>query len=590
MKFLFSYNKKWLVYVVSFFLLFTAVLLVTEYLHEKKFRTDALNQELNNYTILTDAYIKRFNLLEKAYYTGLDTLHSLISKKTVRITLIDKTGVVLYDSQTRDAGGMENHLSRPEVQASLKDDFGTDIRISRSTRIRYYYFARQFSRYFVRVSVVYDFNARKFLQPDRVFMLFVLLIFFVTSFTIILITDKFGKSIRTLRAFTMRALADEPIDVDLAFPGNELGIIGKDIIDIYRRLNTTKEELLAEKAKLIRHLNLLDEGIAIFSRDKKVITANNQFISYLNHINDNRVFSAEEFFRIGEFSSLVNFISKFLKDNNDLSSYQPTYEINLNKSGKFFLVKSVVFQDRSFEISIQDVTKPAKRKLLKQQMTDNIAHELKTPVSSIKGLLETILQGNPDKAKAADFLQRAYVQSCRLAELIDDISLLTKIEEASNLYQKEGVNIHNLVTDITSELEPRLRENGIGLEILIPDNFTLKGNPVLFYSIFRNLFENAIIHGGGNLTIRVEKYLEDKDFCYFSFSDTGVGVPNEDLPRLFERFYRVDKGRDRKSGGTGLGLAIVKNAVQFHKGDISVKNRTGGGLDFLFTLAKEGDQ
>ena len=108
------------------------------------------------------------------------------------------------------------------------------------------------------------------------------------------------------------------------------------------------------------------------------------------------------------------------------------------------------------------------------------------------------------------------------------------------------------------------------------------------YSIFRNLFDNAIRHGGSNLTIRVDQYLEDKEFYYFSFSDTGTGVPASDMPRLFERFYRVDKGRDRKSGGTGLGLAIVKNAVQFHKGEISVRNRAGGGLEFLFTLSKEG--
>ncbi len=96
--------------------------------------------------------------------------------------------------------------------------------------------------------------------------------------------------------------------------------------------------------------------------------------------------------------------------------------------------------------------------------------------------------------------------------------------------------------------------------------------------------------GETNLTIRIDKYLEDKDFYYFSFSDTGTGVPADDLPRLFERFYRVDKGRDRKSGGTGLGLSIVKNAVQFHKGEISVRNRPEGGLEFLFTLSKEGTE
>jgi two-component system, OmpR family, phosphate regulon sensor histidine kinase PhoR len=591
MNFLFSYSKKWLVYVVSFFLLFTTVLLVSEYVHEKKFRMDALDAELNNYTVLVNSYVNRFKMVERSEFNGLDSLNSLISKKALRITVIDLKGKVLYDSEVKDRPGMENHLNRPEVQASILHGSGTNIRTSGTTGIKYYYYAYRYARFFVRVSVVYDFNARKFIQPDRIFILFVLLIFFFTSFTIILITDKFSKSIRTLRAFTMKALAGEPVDVDLEFPGNELGVIGNDILAIYHRLNKTKDELTAEKAKLIRHLNLIDEGIAIFSHEKEVITANNQFISYLNHIHDVRVFSANEFFRMEEFSSLVKFIGKFIQDEKtDLNSFPPTYEINLNKGGKYFSVKSVVFQDRSFEVSIQDITKPAKRKLLKQQMTDNIAHELKTPVSSIKGFLETVLEGNPDKAKTADFLQRAYAQSCRLADLINDISLLTKIEEASTLYRKEVVNIHDLVLDVAAEIEPQCHEHRIVLELIVAETLTLVGNPVLLYSVFRNLFDNALSHGGDDLTIRVENYLEDKDFCYFSFSDTGVGVPEEDLPRLFERFYRVDKGRDRKSGGTGLGLAIVKNAVQFHKGDISVKNRNGGGLEFLFTLAKEGNR
>jgi two-component system phosphate regulon sensor histidine kinase PhoR len=588
MKILFSYSRKWLFYIVSFLLLFTIVLLVSEYRHEKKFRIEALDTELDNYTVLVNNYVRRYNMISTGNYARMDSLNNLISKKSLRITLIEPDGKVLYDSWVKDPSTMENHFQRPEIQEAIAGAYGTDIRNSHTTRIEYYYYARKFNNVFVRVSEVYDFSAKKFIQPDRVFILFILLIFFITSFTIIIINDKFGKSIRTLRQFTQKALANEAIDKDINFPGNELGVIGQDIIDIYKRLNKTKEELMAERAKLIRHLNLLDEGIAIFSRDKTIITSNAHFISFLNQISDKRVISGEEFLRIDDFTTLVNFVDKNLKkENSDLAGSLPTYEIVINKNGKFFSVKSVVFQDRTFEISINDITKPAKRKLLKQQLTENIAHELKTPVSSIKGFLETILQGNTDKAKTADFLQRAYMQSSRLADLINDISLLTKIEEASNLYQVEMVDIPELIRDITHELELQLKENNISLELAVPVNLPLKGNPVLLYSIFRNLFDNVIRHGGNNLTIRVDQYLEDKEFYYFSFSDSGTGVPASDMPRLFERFYRVDKGRDRKSGGTGLGLAIVKNAVQFHKGEISVRNRAGGGLEFLFTLSKE---
>jgi len=588
MKLLYTYSKRWLVYVVSLLLLFTVVLLVSEYRHEKKFRTQALNDELDNYTVLVNNFLQRYNMIPARDFSQLDSIAGLISKRALRITIINPDGDVLYDSEVKNTAGMENHLTRPEVQDSRVSQSGSDIRVSASTGGKYYYFAHNYGNYFIRVSAVYDISAKKFIQPDRVFMLFVLMIFFIASFALILINDKFGKSIRTLREFTLKALAGKPIDKTLEFPSNELGDIGQDILDIYRKLNKTTEELKSEKAKLVRHLDLLEEGIAIYSKDKQVVSANNQFLKYLNLISDMRVFSADEFFRIADFSPLFRFIDRHLEaENPNLLNLQPTYDINLAKSGRFYSVNCTLFQDSTFEVSIRDVTRPAKGKLLKQQLTENIAHELKTPVSSIKGFLETILNGNPGREKSRDFLQRAYTQSCRLADLINDISLLTKMEEASNLYQVETVNIHDLVHDISRELDPRFRELEITVELQVPEQLSVKGNPALLYSVFRNLFDNAIIHGGGKLRIRLENYREDNKFCYFSFSDTGMGVPDDDLPRLFERFYRVDKGRDRKNGGTGLGLAIVKNAIQFHKGDISVKNRNGGGLEFLFSLAKE---
>ena len=588
MKIISSYNKKWLIYILSLFLFFTSVLLFSEYFHEKSIRIDALNKELNNYTEIVYRYAFKYHMHETDGFTGLDTLAELITNHALRITIIDFDGKVLYDSEVKEPREMENHLQRPEIQMAINSGFGTGIRVSATTNIKYYYYAKRYSDYIIRVSLVYDINAKRFIQPDRIFLLFIVFFFLITSFIIVLITDKFGKSISTLREFTLQVLANKPIDEKLVFPENELGIIGQDIIDIYQHLNSTKEELLSEKAKLIRHLNMLDEGIAIFTKDRHTITSNNNFIRFINHICDTRVFTADEFFRIADFNPIFSFINKYLKDDQaDLSDLQPTYEITLNKNGKFFSVKSIVFQDKSFEISINDITKPTKRKVLKQQITENIAHELKTPVSSIKGFLETMLHSHTDKARMTDYLTRAYAQSCRLADLINDISMLTKIEEAASLYQIEQVNLDELVSDITGEIQHSLEENRITLELKISENLIVEGNQGLLYSVFRNLFDNAINHGGEGLTIRVDNYMQDNHYYYFSFSDTGTGVPDEDLPRLFERFYRVDKGRDRKKGGTGLGLAIVKNAIQFHKGEITVKNGLGGGLEFLFTLAKD---
>jgi len=588
MKILSSYNVKWLIYTVSFFLFFTGILLVSQYYHEKKIRIEALEEELDSYARLAHRYVTRLGLLERQDYAELDMLSDLLPNRTLRITLINPDGTVLYDSQVPDNTNMENHLFRPEIQKALKDEMGSDIRVSKTTGVKYYYYARRFDHFFTRVSVMYEIKAKQFIQPDRIFLVFVIFIFLLTSVTVILITDKFGRSVNTLREFTLKALTNKPIEGDMDFPSNELGMIGQDIIDIYQKLIRTQEELLSEKAKLMRHLNMQDEGIAIFSKDRDVITNNNHFIQFINHISDTRILSADELFSAQDFAPLLAFIEKFVPaDAADLTEIQPTYESTMSKGGKIFSVRSFVFPDKSFEVSIQDITKPAKRKVLKQQMTENIAHELKTPVSSIKGFLETILNSNPPREKAVEFIRRAYAQSSRLAELINDISLLTKIEEAGNLYLIEQVNLIELISDIEKEVRPRLDENDVGFEVMLGNHLELRGSPALLHSVFINLIDNAITHGGKQITVRLEKYMEDSKSYYFSFSDSGAGVPEADLPRLFERFYRVDKGRDRKRGGTGLGLAIVKNAVQFHRGDISVKNRTEGGLEFLFTLSKD---
>ncbi len=230
--------------------------------------------------------------------------------------------------------------------------------------------------------------------------------------------------------------------------------------------------------------------------------------------------------------------------------------------------------------------------VLKRQLTQNIAHELKTPVASIQGYLETILE-NPNTSDAARdmFLKRCYAQSQRLTSLLQDISTLNRMDDAPEMMGNEVVNISDTVANIQKETALQLQQKHMAFVNHLPDGIVVKGNPSLLYSVFRNLTDNAIAYAGESTTITLSAnpINEDSDETdapkwHFTFSDNGVGVPAEHLPRLFERFYRVDKGRSRKMGGTGLGLAIVKNAVILHGGTISVKNNEGGGLCFDFTL------
>ena len=225
---------------------------------------------------------------------------------------------------------------------------------------------------------------------------------------------------------------------------------------------------------------------------------------------------------------------------------------------------------------------------LKRQLTNNINHELKTPVASIQICLETLLSGvELSDEKRVELIERCYVNNARLRNLLNDVSLITRMEDGSQLISKEPVVLNDIIGEIHKELDVVSEGEKMTLHTDFKDIVTVCGNLSLIGSIFRNLTENAIAYSGGK-NIYITLLANDADSCTISFEDDGRGVDPQKLHRLFERFYRIDKGRSRQIGGTGLGLSIVKHAVQFHGGNITVSNRTGGGLKFVFTLSKRG--
>ena len=224
---------------------------------------------------------------------------------------------------------------------------------------------------------------------------------------------------------------------------------------------------------------------------------------------------------------------------------------------------------------------------LKRQLTNNINHELKTPVASIQVCLETLLSGiTLTEEKKQELIERCYTQNERLRRLLADVSLITRIEDGAVNIERESVVINELIEDISSELSLMPEQEKFDVKVDFNETVTIHGNPSLLGSIFRNLTENAISYSEGR-TIYITLLENNDDYCRVSFEDDGVGVEETCLPRLFERFYRVDKGRSRQKGGTGLGLSIVKHAVLYHGGTISAYIRPEGGLGFEFTLMKE---
>ena len=574
-----------LLFTYSAIFLVVAVLIVTYlYNREKQYKISYLNNELNNITSIVNNYVQINSIYQTGEFHLLDSLNLLLPHPNLRISIIDTSGSVRYDSFVKDYGSMANHRGRPEIIESLSSEFGTAVRKSGTTGQKFYYYSKLYGRYFVRAALIYDVTISNFLKANLHFLFITLGFFIIIGAVLLLVTNRFGESVTRLQDFTASLKNDKPFIAQ--FPKNELGEIGTEILAIYNNLLSAKNELANEKEKLFNHLNALNEGIALFSNDKEIIFSNDHFIQMMNLISgDLKIFSAN-FFDIPEFVTVSDFVEKY-QSVDIKSSDLPKTEYQVNKDSRFFRIQCVIFNDKSFEVILNDITKIGKNKLIKQQMTSNIAHELKTPVSSIRGYIETLLSNNEiDPKKKKYFLEKALGQTDRLTGLINDISVLNKIEEAGSSLQTEKVKIKKIIKEVRENFRSASEAKNMKIEINIDDGITVKGNTSHILSIFQNLVENAINYAGENTTVRILVYNEDKKYYYFSFSDDGIGIPREHLNRVFERFYRIDSGRSRKSGGTGLGLAIVKNAVLLHKGEITVRNRAGGGTEFLFSLPK----
>ena len=584
-----SFRGEIFFYYIIVFVLFTITVLTFQYKREKTYKTSQLESTLDNLTAITYNFIEKNNLIQGNQLERIKELTAIFPEENTRITIIDKDGVVLFDSFVEDYRTMENHGLRPEVLKAKNQGSGANIRTSATTSIDYYYYARLYPNCFVRAALVYDVTVKDFLKTNRNFIGFMAILFVAVGILLVLVTFKLSDTITKLKEFALKAGSNDLVEYQSTFPENELGIISSQIVQIYNKLKKTKDDLSNEREKLFNHLDALDEGIAFFSPKKVMTLSNGKFIQMVNLFSKKEVVSSDKMLS----NSAFNKVNKFIEENEKNSERSsdgklPQLDYTVSKEEKYFRIQSIIFLDKSFEVVITDVTRLEKRRLLKQQLTSNIAHELKTPLSSIRGYLETILENWPipeDKLKY--FLEKAFFQSERLTTLINDVSLINNIEDAGELFEMKSIDIKKVTDDIYAYFANRIEHNKVEFIDEVKNKTLIEGNESLLFSVFQNLVENSLNYGGQGIRIHIKCYHTDDKYYYFSYSDTGVGIPKEHLPRIFERFYRVDKGRSRATGGTGLGLAIVKNAITLHKGRISVKNGPKHGVEFLFSLSKK---
>lgn len=578
-----TYKSKLLVNFMALFAVFTLLLVMFQYNREKQYKRELLETRLRSYANVVAGAVNMAHAVNDS--TSFDALDRMLPSD-LRLTVIGHRGNVIYESRSHGILEMGNHLDRPEVAMAeeSREGEGVNVRCSATFHKDYFYFAKDYHGFIVRVALPFNAEVQNFMKADNVFLWFVLMLFPIALVLLIYISDRFGKAVSGLRNF-MNSADRGLVDYErITFPQSELGKLGEKIMQKYKQLEDSSRQIALERERLLRHFHYFEEGIGIFDAKRRNLYTNPRFTQYINVILEHPTGNVDTLWKAQAFAPVAEFLDLHSKQDTAQND-TPVFRYTLKAGGSTFGVQVLVYSDGSFELSLADVTKAEKNRVLKQQMSNNITHELRTPVSSIRGYLETIIEcPTLSDERKRYFMEKAFAQVVRLTDLIRDVALITKTEEAADLMPREEVDISRVIADVREDLHAGLESQHMTLHVNLPEGLTLNGNYSLIYSIFRNLVENSIRYAGEGTEVNISCYNMTQEFCYFSVYDTGQGVAEEHLPRLFERFYRVTEGRTRANGGTGLGLSIVRNAVLFHHGDISVRNRKGAGLEFIFTL------
>lgn len=439
------FNQRLFFSVFTIFLGFVVCFFLFQYHREREIAQEKLNIVLSNYNFQLYRYSQHAEMLQDV----VDSFIQDIPQKELRVTIIDPSGKVLFDNSGTDE--YDNHNNRTEVQKARMFNEGYAIRTSSSTGQRYFYSASNIGGYIYRTALPYDPNVKKLLSIDKGFIYFIVVMTLIFFFVFSHFTFSIGKTISKLRDFAFNVDQGVIPEVEYTFPDDELGDISQNIVTLYHRQQKAKNELSMEREKLVKHFQYSKEGFAMFSATGKEILSNILFIQSVNIISDTRIHQAEEAVEVPELETIRKFINKNINNQNRKKKVLRE-SLTLDKDGKIFQIECLLFQDNSYEISINDISRQEEEARMKRQLTQNIAHELKTPVSSIQGYLETILS-NPDlPAEKRDFfLERCFSQSSRLTHLLRDISVLNRLDEASNMFDLADIQIPNLIKEIEKE-------------------------------------------------------------------------------------------------------------------------------------------
>ena len=508
-----------------------------------------------------------------------------------RVTIIDSEGRVRGDSELtgKQIMGAESHLNRPEVQQALATGFGESIRYSTTLSASMLYVARLLNAGGKPIGVVrlalplHEVDCT--VSEAYTFIFTATLIALIIAILLTLVVSaRIARPIREM-ARTARKMASGDLSIKTKEQtSDELKELADSLNFLISELKEKISQVTLDKSQLQAILRGMLEGVMVTDEKGKVVLINKSLEDIFSIDGSAMGKTPLELVRRGELQEAIN---KVLKENCPLtirfSLFLPEVkELEVN-------LVSFDFEDgrRGVVAVFHDITKLSKLERVRRDFVANVSHELRTPLTAIKGYTETLLDGEiQDPLQVREFLSVIDKHAERLSLIVEDLLSLSRIESADFKPSLQPVSLKRLAERIVGIISDMTRKKLITLTLNIPEDIPkILADELLLEQAMLNLIDNAVKYTreGGTVTLSAQSKGSEVEV---SVSDTGIGIASEHLPRIFERFYRVDKGRSREMGETGLGLSIVKNIIEKHGGKVWAESELNEGSTFFFTLHK----
>ncbi|MDD5543040.1 MAG: ATP-binding protein [Acidobacteriia bacterium] len=505
-----------------------------------------------------------------------------------RITWIEPHGVVLEDTNANPAE-MENHAARPEFIEALQGRVGRSIRFSHTLHINFLYVAiplESDGRIFGALRLAYPLSdlQQQIQVIRRRIWISSLLAFLLAALIGYLLSRSLASRIDALRKFS-ESIASGNFQQHITLRGHdELNVLAQSLNSTADQLYTLFQSLDAERAKLSTILDNTSEGVLVLDRDKNIVLTNRIFNALFNRRFPTAV--GKPWFEVIRHAELQAFIDKTFE-----SQSSATTSLALHDTPeRFFQVTLVPVGKKEGRSALwiavfYDTTELERLERVRKDFIANVSHEMRTPLATIQGYAETLAEGAVnDLERRGDFLERIRLQAERLGKLTGDLLTLSTIEAGKYPFKKSLQDLNRIITDAVIAVDGVARPSAVTVRYQpTVSSLPVECDPDAIHQVLLNLLDNAVKFSrpGGRIEIELRKI--DRA-VQVAVVDHGIGIPSTDLPRLGERFYRVDKARSRELGGTGLGLAIVKHIVEAHEGKLNIESHLGEGSRFSFTL------